>query len=251
MFNIDIFYKTLIEQSKRLGIMKRILGYSETYPIYYLDSLFFSKDKFLIASGFHGNEQSGPLGVLAFLMSEKSNLDMNYSMLPLVNPTGFIDNTRNNREDANPNRGYVKSQIERTKNDPISIEGIILKNNLNLFLDSATCGCISLHEDPEMEDFYLYCTMPNGGRNPELCEQLKQVVVDFGCKITSKDVILGDKVEDGIIYNVFDGSFEHMLVSNGVPLVITIEVPTKFGDLEARTILTRKLIERFRMGIGC
>jgi predicted deacylase len=249
MFNIDIFYRTLIEQAKRLGILKQILGYAETYPIYYFNPLFYAENNFLIATGFHGDEQSGPLGALAFLMSEKSNADMNYALLPMVNPTGFINNTRNSRLGGNPNRGYTEPKIERTKNDPISIEGMVLKNNLNLFLDSSKRGCISLHEDPEMEDFYLYSTMSNDGRNASICEALKQEAKNFGCKITPKKNILGDKVEDGIIYNVFDGSFEHLLVNHGVPLVITVEVPTNFGTLEARTILSRKLIERFRLAI--
>jgi hypothetical protein len=88
--------------------------------------------------------------------------------------------------------------------------------------------------------------MSNNGRNASICEHLKDEVVKFGCKITKNKSILGDKVEDGTIYNCYDGSFEHMLVNNSVPLVITVEVPGKFGDLEARTVLTRKLIERFR-----
>ena len=245
MFDIDLYYKTLLEQAKRLGILKQILGYAEAYPIYYFNPLFYSKNTFLIATGFHGDEQSGPLGVLAFLMDTKSNQDMNCSILPMVNPTGFINNTRESRLGGNPNRGYVKSEIERTKNDPISIEGMILRNNLNLFLDASKLGCISLHEDPDMEDFYMYSTMSNDGRNKTICDALKQEVVDFGCKITNKKMILGDKVEDGIIYNVFDGSFEHLLVNHNVPLVITVEVPTKYETLEARTVLSKKLIERF------
>jgi hypothetical protein len=246
---LNLYYENLLNQTKRLSMHKYVMGEVESYPLYLFTPLLNKGYNFLIASGFHGDEQAGPLGILAFLMNQNSDDNLNYALLPIANPTGLINNTRYNIDGGNPNRGYEKSQVERTKDAKISQEGIIIKNNLNLLLDHSKLGCIALHEDPDLEEFYLYSTMSNNGRNASICEELKDEVVKFGCKITKNKSILGDKVEDGIIYNCYDGSFEHMLVNNSVPLVITVEVPGKFGDLEARMILTKKLIERFRAAI--
>lgn len=246
MLSLDLYYRVLIEECKRLGFKRHILGEVDKWPILYYEPHIIKENNFLIATAFHGDEQGGPLGLLAFLASQPDGTECDFSIIPMVNPTGYIYNSRYNTNGGNPNRGYEKSQISRTANDPISQEGIILKNNLNLFLSSAKHGCLSLHEDVDEEEFYLYSTMPNNKRNMNLCESLKREVMNFGVKITKKKTILGDKVEDGVIYNVYDGSFEHLLVNNNVPFVITTEVPAKSMNLEGRTILSRKLIERFR-----
>ncbi len=246
MLSLDLFYRVLVEEAKRLGFKRHILGEVDSWPILFYEPPIIREKNFLIATAFHGDEQGGPLGLLAFLASQPDGTECNFSMLPMVNPTGYIYHTRYNVNGGNPNRGYEESRIKRTANDPISQEGIILKNNLGMFLTSARNGCLSLHEDVDEEDFYLYSTMANNKKNINLCEALKREAMNFGCKMTKKTTILGDKVEDAVIYNVFDGSFEHLLVNNNVPFVITTEVPAKSMTLEARTVLSRRLIERFR-----
>src|SRR6185503_2993050 len=67
-----------------------------------------SKPSILAAGGFHGEEPAGPWGIVEFLetAAEATLKSVNYSFLPLVNPTGFIKAQRLNIYGENPNRGF-------------------------------------------------------------------------------------------------------------------------------------------------
>ena len=64
--------------------------------------------RLLIASGFHGEEPAGPWGVIEFMRTLPEALagQVDLSLLPLVNATGFAAGTRFNAQGENPNRGY-------------------------------------------------------------------------------------------------------------------------------------------------
>lgn len=85
------------------------------------------KKHILVAAGFHGEEIAGPWGIIKFLEEADGRLleSVNLSLLPLVNPTGFVRNQRMNQWDENPNRGFC--HLELPNNPPPSREENIKK----------------------------------------------------------------------------------------------------------------------------
>ena len=84
------------------------------------DNNYFSKKKILVLAGLHGNEKQTPLWVYEFFNRILYNDDyaayrsaFDWYVVPLVNPTGYDANTRNNYNDVNINRDFArKTQAE-------------------------------------------------------------------------------------------------------------------------------------------
>ena len=184
----------------------------------------------LAAGGFHGDEAAGPWGILEFLENadEETLKNVNYSFLPLVNPTGFALATRNNDHDENPNRGFIMMPSYEHKGKVVypSREGDILIGHLSKLMALAKDGFITQHEDNRMEESYTYIN--EAGQEPSpfayaLRDTLARhfpIMGDGG-----NDRLPDENLRDGIILNDKDSSFENLLQHYGVPRLATTETP--------------------------
>jgi len=212
-----------------------ILGEVDGYPILFVNSRNpKSGASRLVAGGFHGNEPAGVLAILIYLESER--LDPNLSFLPLVNPTGMFINTRNNVYKQDPNRGYCH------KMGNLSKEGEILMNSSNKLVEASVDGFLSLHEDIDLKQFYLY----SFEKASEPGDFSKSLALTAGklCPVLPNSNLYGDNVESGIILNECDGSFEDYLFHSGSVRTACTESPGALA-LDVRIKANIALIKAF------
>jgi len=229
------------------GYIKRILGEVRGKPILLLTQQEKKpRPNLLVASGFHGNEQAGPFGILHFLQNNVAKV--NLSFLPLVNPTGFDQNKRDNHAGHNPNRGF-------DKNRPVSDEGNILLKHDVLLKSLARDGFMSLHEDMDKETFHIF-VYEHADKPTAFAEQLRACGTKFerAASIGALDQEeegglhnqrVGDVVEEtGMVFNDHDGSYEDYLSLSGVPFTACTETGGKI-DFETRVRANAELIKAF------
>ena len=177
----------------------------------------------LIAGGFHGEEPAGAWGIVHFFETATAEeLDkLNLHFLPLVNPTGFNCNRRENDWGENPNEGFIGAGKNPSR------EGALLVRNLDTVLKAASHGFLSLHEDCDMRDAYLW--MNEKGRETPgpfphaIIKTLAAHFDIFSGTIPHRDGEV--TIRDGIGFNATDDSFETLLINYGIPLTATPETP--------------------------
>ncbi|MGV7221287.1 MAG: M14 family metallopeptidase [Nitrospinales bacterium] len=101
----------------------------------------------LITAGIHGDELAGINAIVEFFQQnlfEEFEDKWELTLIPCLNPTGFILNTRNNFEDKDLNRLF--------KNDCPPEEVKVLQNVLNSPFDLT----LDLHEDIDTPGLYIY-----------------------------------------------------------------------------------------------
>ncbi|MBU0534832.1 MAG: N-acetyl-L-ornithine deacetylase ArgE [Patescibacteria group bacterium] len=239
-FDIDTFLTIQSDVSESAGYKNTCLGMVDKYPITLLSPKRAHKSKphILIAGGFHGEEPAGCWGILKFLKTEKENAtkQANISFLPLVNPTGFAVGCPYNKYGENAALGFCPPSTE-----PLSKEGLILMNNLDLLLSCAKDCFISLHEEPaEKDGFYLYTF-----ENSKTPGKFTQTLLDVGTQqfqIIKDCEIEGSIIKDGLSFNEHDGTFEDFMFSRGVPKCACTETPGK-NDINKRVETNRLIIK--------
>jgi len=196
----------------------------------------------LIASGFHGNEIAGPFGILK-LFEEETDIfqKANISIIPLVNPTGFRKNTRNNRWEEVPNRGYVFSE-ENPDIKPSREDRIIIKNIKDI-IELGKDGMLSAHEDPTGEQFYCYTY---DYVNSKLISNMVKIGKKYFGLIPDGSHKIG-YIDNGAVYNILDGSFDHLFSLFNIPTFCT-ETPGSQA-LSERTAAVVDLINLFVNGV--
>ena len=91
-------------------------GCVEGYPVHVirLESNASSVRSILLTAGVHGDEPAGIEAVIGFL--ERDNTDLlqhfRFCAIPCVNPTGYVDNSRENRLGIDINRSFEKDAPE-------------------------------------------------------------------------------------------------------------------------------------------
>ena len=107
------------------------------------------RKKVLVAAGIHGDEKAAPEAAIRFIEDEKTPSflkDFSVTILPLMNPVGFSKDIRKNGLiDMNRHFGCKKFHKENSM-----AEGYLKGKSFDLML--------SLHEDVDMESFYMYET---------------------------------------------------------------------------------------------
>lgn len=243
LINIVEFDKKIFELVDLLGFKLVILGYVYSYPIYLVQIQQNQKyPNILITSGFHGDEPAGCFSILRFInsLSHKSLPQLNITFIPRVNPTGLAVGTRNNIQGEDPNRGYYKNNFY---NGPISLEGLMLRENLKLLLLSARDGFLTLHEDIDCFNvFYIYA-FASKSIVPNVAKEIFKNSYDF---LTNRSLIQGflHPKENDIRMNVFDTSFEDFLFQNGIPITLCTECPGA-NKIDMRVDLCLEIIEIF------
>jgi hypothetical protein len=98
-----------------------------------------------ISAGVHGDEPAGPLAVLEVLRKRRLSPQIEWSIIPVVNPIGLEGRTRENKDLIDLNRDYGPN--------PVSTE---VRNHLKWLGNRQFSAAICLHEDYETDGSYLY-----------------------------------------------------------------------------------------------
>ncbi|MEK9194537.1 MAG: succinylglutamate desuccinylase/aspartoacylase family protein, partial [Patescibacteria group bacterium] len=248
---------------KELRAKNGVAFYPKKNPI---DPLHFikignGKKRILITSGIHGDERSGPYTLIKFLLEKQNIKNLNADIIPLINPSGFEKETRENKNGKDPNRWFSdKSQ----KNEPqeckilkkfFSARGV-RPRPIRLRRRSAFGGkkpyelLVSLHEDPDRKEFYLYST----GLNLKfaIIQKIFKTVKKFGIKLytgmdtTNPRDLVKNFVKNGYVsvkWNNIVPTLEEYLSRNKiVKRVLTIEVPGKL-PLDKKIELTQSILK--------
>lgn len=193
----------------------------------------------LVAAGFHGEEPAGPWGLLHFLEQQDPVLQrqVNLSLLPAVNLAGLGLGTRFNQHGENPNRGYQ----ERYGHTP-SREGVVLLQHGDVLQQLARNGILTCHEDVLLSQAYLY-SFEREPQHAALSAQLRQALGRHLPLIV--DGIVDDcQVNNGVIKNHADSSFESWLFDAGAELAYCTETPGQ-AEFDVRIRAVAEVIQVF------
>lgn len=137
-----------------IGVYNKIANNpSNSYNFEIADNDYFAKKKVLLISGIHGYERLTPMYAYEFfnriLTDDRfAGIRSAYEwyVVPLVNPTGFNNNTRNNYNNVDINRDFkVKSQLETQ-----AICTLIDNNTFDMFIDMHQSGAGRSQYSPQV-----------------------------------------------------------------------------------------------------
>ena len=141
-------YVKIIDRLKRLDLPLNIIDTVNDYPIHLLrlESLTDIPKNILITGGVHGDEPAGVEAVLQFLARDNTELlkRFSFTVIPCVNPSGYVHDTRENRDGIDINRSFEEEKVR---------EVVILKRAIG---QTQFSFAIDFHEDYEATGFYLY-----------------------------------------------------------------------------------------------
>ena len=144
------------------------------------------RPRIYISSGVHGDEPAPPLALLHLLESGCFEAEVDWFLVPMLNPSGFRKSHRTNTSGTDLNRDYQ---------NPVSTEVISHVSWLERQprFDLALC----VHEDWESTGFYLYELNPQ--KSPSLGPAIREAA-SRQMPIDSSEIIDGRPIDDvGII----------------------------------------------------
>ena len=172
-----------------------------------------------ISSGIHGDEPSGPLALLQ-VMQENAWPHANLWVVPCLNPTGFLRNTRENADGVDLNRDY---RHPRTAEIRAHVQWLKAQPPFDLSL--------LLHEDWEANGFYVYELNPEN--RPSLAEPIVEAVRAM-CPVETADIVDSFQCRAGIIRPDVRPEDRPQwaeavyLMADKSPLNYTLETPSDF-----------------------
>ena len=141
-------YTEITERLKNLAVPIERIGTAHNYPIHQIDlaSSTDTSQSVLITGGVHGDEPAGVEAVLQFLERDNTELlkQFSFTIIPCVNPSGYVHETRETRNDIDINRAFETDNI---------VEVAIVKKILG---QTQFSFAIDFHEDYDATGFYLY-----------------------------------------------------------------------------------------------
>lgn len=173
-----------------------------------------------ISAGIHGDEPAGPIAVLELLKNNDWPDFLSVSLCPVLNPTGFPLNARENAGGLDLNRQYHQPQAPETRAHTLWLEK-------QPAFDVAIC----LHEDWESHGFYVYELNLTGQRS--YAEEIIRRVAPV-CPIDPSPVIEGREAHNGIIRPTPDPATRPQwpeafyLITNKTKRSYTLEAPSDF-----------------------
>lgn len=240
--DIEQFERQLLQETTRLRLKPRALGHIDGWPLqlWQSPSAKAGLPSVLISSGFHGEEAAGPWGMLHFMseLSEALFDQVNLTLLPLANPTGFSKGHRFNRFGDNPNRGYLSVGDGAQP----SVEGKLLLAHGQLLQAASRDGILTCHEDVLSQQTYLYAFEPR--QQPGAFSHGLLLALANYFPITEATAIDGCPVQEGIIFNHFDSSFEAWLVRSGAKNGACSETPAK-ANFDRRILANSAVMQQF------
>lgn len=199
-----------------------------------------SKLPILLTGSIHGNEAAGAEYIVNFVEALSQHPerypDQSFHMVPIINPWGWIHDTRFNQNGYDINRDFVSFSSQESR----IIMNHTKKKRYSLMLD--------LHEDPSAKGFYLY---QHGQKNKTISEMVTNGIRQMGYPLEedTRKVIL--KSEDGIIDIPIWGLWYMRLTYqlnianyyrlNNSDHVFTIETPTDV-DIQDRVRMQEKAV---------
>ncbi|WP_427977713.1 M14 family metallopeptidase [Agarivorans sp.] len=244
--DIDCFYQQLQHQMQRLAMAKQTLGEIAAYPLDLYQSAEPQADKanILISAGFHGEEAAGPWGMLKFLSQLENDIfsQINLSVLPLVNPTGFKAGHRFNQFGENPNRGFAVEDGQAVVSEESSVEGKLLIAHQDLLKTLSRDGILTCHEDVLQHSCYVYSFEPGqaaGAFSTGLRDSLAHYFT-----LAADNTIDGWNLDKGLIHNHYDSSFESCLVQLGAKRGACSETPA-LEDFDQRINANCAVMQQF------
>ncbi len=193
------------------------------------------RPRIYLSAGIHGDEPAPPLALLALLEAGVFDPRATWFICPLLNPAGFLRQTRENAGGLDLNRDY-----KDLRSSEIAAHAAWLRRQPNF--DLSLC----LHEDWESKGFYLYELNPNA--RPSLAEPMIAAVTPI-CPIDEATEIDGRKVDvRGIIRPVSDPLMREnwpeaiYLRAHHTTLSYTLETPSSF-PLPQRIAAQRAAVE--------
>lgn len=214
----------------RLGVLGAI-GRQGEYSLYkiVLNNTPRAKRTICFSAGIHGDETSGPLGILEFLRGWKKGRYSNVKiiLLPVCNPWGYDRGLRTNGH-HNLNRHFCDHHLS---GEAALLYNAVRREKLSLFC--------ALHEDEDKDDFYFYAYHPRKQWGP-LYDKLFGVAQPWLPRCAHK-MIYRKPAERGVVFNRRDRSFEDRLARDGVPYSLCLEVSDTL-PIEARVALNVALM---------
>lgn len=220
------------------------LGNIEDDEIYLIQPKNFNYDlkSILIVASFHGDEIAPVYSILDYIKNFNYDIltKVNVSFIPVVNVSGFKYIKRYNKWNEISNYGYCLDKKILSK------EGKILIDNDDIIKKLSINGFLTMHEDHESENGYLYV----------LSKKLDSVIYNIRDIIKNNVGIIDDKtyntkyddmntVKDGLIINHLDGTYENYLFNNNIEICLTSETPAKNVNLKIRIHTNIEIIDTF------
>ncbi len=141
--------------------------------------------KILINAAIHGNEPASALSVttlIEILLKHKSKYS--FDIIPVINPWGFSQNIRFNKEGIDINRDFVSFKSQESK----IVKSYITGKQYNLMID--------LHEDPDSKGFYIY---QYGRPDTKIPEKVVNKIHQMGYAIEQDVNMIILKTKNGVI----------------------------------------------------
>ncbi|PIN89065.1 hypothetical protein COU57_06705 [Candidatus Pacearchaeota archaeon CG10_big_fil_rev_8_21_14_0_10_32_14] len=227
--NIDNLLQR-IEKTPSSRVIGEVGSKKEKYPLYKLKHG--TGKKVLLSGVLHGDEVSGVHSILKFFngkIKEYEN-DFEFTAFPIVNPWGYVHQSRRNAYKLNINREFKRdSNCEETKLIMPELEQYIFSMDFHEDFDAPSEGT----DEPQGKapsEFYLW----------EVCRQKplrigKKIIKNLeeeGISVCKWPKIYGDKNDGGVISYpencgtscyASDSIFESYLEKYHTPLSFTIE----------------------------
>jgi hypothetical protein len=204
---------------------------NKRYPMIIYNSKNNSDKNLLITAGIHGSEEAGVNSIEEIIdnILTKYNGKFNFTIMPCINPSGYLINERKNADKIDVNRSFIENSLSQ--------ESIIL---MNYFNGKKYDIVINLHEDnpkdadeeyPEsILEPYLYLVSQKDRK--EEGHKILDIMRKHGFIITDAKDVYGDFCENGLIWedsdnhkSIYSGTFENYLV-NKSKTMYTSENPT-------------------------
>jgi murein peptide amidase A len=151
---VEMLLERLLEAARRGGFQSRIFARKGDYELPVLTRPAAEGGpaaRIYISAGVHGDEPAGPLALLQALRQGAFTRALDWTLVPVVNPTGLAARKRENAEGIDLNRDYGSSP----RSDETRAHLAWLRGRR---FELALC----LHEDFETDGAYLYELKPGG-----------------------------------------------------------------------------------------
>lgn len=208
-------------------INMEIIGYEDferigqRYPLYRIMVNPEADKRMCIVAGVQAYEIAGPLSMLDIFANPEDvfNDHVSYRIYPCINPTSFDLRQRTDDDDVDLNQLSKDSLKDKRYRE------------VRAFCDDIKCDMeawkmdifLTLHEDVDLKEFYAYVFEEK--TEPIYRKIIERWRYDFG-GILKDEKIYGDVLEDGLIINRHDESFEDYLFTNKITrLAICTETP--------------------------
>lgn len=173
-----------------------------------------------LSSGIHGDEPAGPLAILQLLENGLFDSELAWRICPAINPTGLAAGMRDNHLGVDLNRDYF---LRVTSEVAAHAKWIESSQPPDLFL--------SLHEDWEVNNFYLY-EINTAKDEPHIARGILRAVSEHFQPEDSALIDDHTPREPGWIFHPPEPDEPHgwpeaiFLAKRGCPLSFTFETPS-------------------------